>query len=266
MNRRLTFAAVLLTGTLAACSGPDNGEPADGDNPAAEQPAADPDTSPDSTDSMGDEDTTADRGESSDSGSTSDDPAASEDDTPASDGSSFSGHGTSDSTDGNGSEASDQNEDSSDDPSVADEQKQMAIDTLNDLVADGKKGKVYALTDTFCVGKTTQTDVYNEIGQPERQDTFDRYTGSMGRASYDLRYDKNGVLVEARYLGTNVERQTNLGGITSEDLVKQLGQPDEERSLPKTKQVNYTYDLGSYKMQFILNDKDTTDHVNLLLK
>ncbi|WP_025784667.1 DUF4309 domain-containing protein [Sporosarcina sp. D27] len=151
-----------------------------------------------------------------------------------------------------------------DDP-IDKEQKKMAIDTLNDLVSDGKKGKVYHLSDNFYVGKTTQTDVYNTIGKPERQDTFDRYTGSMGQASYDLRYNEKGLLVEARYLGTNVERQTNLGGISSKDLVEQLGEPDEQRTLKESHQTSYIYELGNYEIQFVMTEKDKTDHVNLLL-
>lgn len=156
-------------------------------------------------------------------------------------------------------------QDSAEEQSIEKEQKQMAIDTLNGLVEDGKKGEVYHLNDGFYVGKTTQTDVYNTIGKPERQDTFDRYTGSMGQASYDLRYDENGLLVEARYLGTNVERQTNLGGITSKDLKEHLGEPDEKRTLKVTHQNSYIYKLGKYEIQFILNEKDQADHVNLLV-
>ncbi|WOV85641.1 DUF4309 domain-containing protein [Sporosarcina jeotgali] len=155
-------------------------------------------------------------------------------------------------------------QDSAEEQSIEKEQKQMAINTLNGLVEDGKKGEVYHLNDGFYVGKTTQTEVYNTIGKPERQNTFDRYTGSMGQASYDLRYDENGLLVEARYLGTNVERQTNLGGITSTDLKEQLGEPDEKRTLKETHQNSYIYKLGKYEIQFILNEKDQADHVNLL--
>lgn len=155
-------------------------------------------------------------------------------------------------------------EETSKEDSIDREQKQMAIDTLNELVEAGKKGKVYHLNDGFYVGKTTQTDVYNTIGKPERQDTFDRYTGSMGQASYDLRYDEKGLLVEARYLGTTVERQTNLGGITSTDLIEQLGEPDEKRNLKETHQNSYIYKLGKYEIQFIMNEKDKADHVNLI--
>ncbi|MCM3757102.1 DUF4309 domain-containing protein [Sporosarcina aquimarina] len=168
------------------------------------------------------------------------------------------------------SSEADENKDHSSHESTADEsidkeQKKMAIDTLNDLVLDGKKGKVYHLNDNFYVGKTTQTDVYNTIGKPERKDTFDRYTGSMGQASYDLRYNEKGLLVEARYLGTNVERQTNLGGISSKDLVEQLGNPDEKRMLEDSNQTSYIYELGSYEIQFVMTEKDNADHVNLLL-
>lgn len=150
--------------------------------------------------------------------------------------------------------------------SVDEQQKKMAMDTLYGLIKDAKKGKVYKLTNQFYVGKTTQTDVWNAIGKPERQDAFDRYTGSMGRASYDLRYNNEGVLIEARYLGTNVERQTNLGGITLNDLQEHLGDPDETIPLSETDQTSYIYNVDSFQLKFVMSEKDVTDHVNLLVK
>ncbi|MDW0111288.1 DUF4309 domain-containing protein [Sporosarcina aquimarina] len=166
-------------------------------------------------------------------------------------------------SDKDNNDSSDQ--ESTENDSVDKEQKQMAIDTLNELVDAGKKGEVYQLNDGFYVGKTTQTDIYNTIGRPQRQDTFDRYTGSMGRASYDLRYNKSGVLMEARYLGTNVERQTNLGGITTNDLIEQLGDPDEQHKLNETNQTSYIYKLGKFEMEFVMDEKHKADHVNLVL-
>ncbi|GKV68873.1 hypothetical protein NCCP2716_13710 [Sporosarcina sp. NCCP-2716] len=249
MKRHAALAAVLLAGSLSACSSATEGNPDQGS--ANGKPAIE--------NAPGSEENSNTAG-SADSGSSG---TGTEGQQPGDSSASGSqGNEESDGSSGNG-ESTDANTDSTD---VDQEQKQMAIDALNGLVADAKKGKVYRLSDKFYVGKTTQTDVYNEIGQPERQDTFDRYTGSMGQASYDLRYDKNGLLTEARYLGTNVERQTNLGGITSEDIVKQLGQPGTKRPLPEMKQVSFIYDIGNFQLQFVLNDKDTTDHVNLLLR
>ena len=236
------LAAVSLAVGLAACSSPSDNHQT--------QSTDDSVSTPDITDNQ--ENTESSEDEHSD-----------EEDSTNSDNDSSNTETTPDNEDTTDSES--ESDDTSDTDSAIDsEQKQMALDTLNELVEAGKEGKVYRLTDQFYIGKTTQTDVYNTIGQPERQDTFDRYTGSMGRASYDLRYNKKGLLVEARYLGTNVERQTNLGGITTADLTEQLGQPDTKRQLAETKQTNYIYKFDPYQIQFVLNEKDTVDHVNLL--
>ena len=97
-------------------------------------------------------------------------------------------------------------------------------------------------------------------------DEFDFYHGSMGNASYQIAYDEKDVMKEARYFGTNVERQTNLGGITKEDVLKYAGEPVEERKIPSTGETNLVYHIGSYELQFVLVKNGTTDHVNLLKK
>ena len=246
MKKYPILMTILMTGGLAACSAAPSNET---DNPSQQEP----------DDSVQNEtgQTTSDQNHEEDQ--TADDKQPQSDETQDS----HASDQTSESEVDDNNEQSDSN--SSPEDSIDKEQKQMAIDTLNGLVSEGKKGKVYHLNDNFFVGKTTQTDVFNAIGKPELQDTFDRYTGSMGQASYDLRYNEKGILVEARYLGTNVERQTNLGGITSKDLVDQLGKPDEKRTLNETEQVSYIYEFGSYEIQFIINEKDQADHVNLVL-
>ncbi|MBW8351399.1 YjgB family protein [Bacillus sp. IITD106] len=148
--------------------------------------------------------------------------------------------------------------------SVEDEQKQMAIDTLKGLVENANDGRVYKLGDGIYVGKTKRNEVYDLIGEPEEKGEFDRYHGSMGNASYDLAYDDKDVLKEARYRGTNVERQTNLGGITVNDLKNQIGEPNEIREISKTDEKNYIYRIGQYELQFVMDASGTADHVNLL--
>lgn len=144
-------------------------------------------------------------------------------------------------------------------------QKEMALETLIGIFEDAKTGKVFRLSDGIYIGKTSRKEVVDLIGEPEEKDTFDHYHGSMGNASYDLAYNENGVLTEARYLGTNVERQTNLGGITTKDLIDQIGEPDQKREIDSTNETNYIYKVGEYELQFIMKNDETTDHVNLKL-
>ncbi|WOV87516.1 DUF4309 domain-containing protein [Sporosarcina oncorhynchi] len=146
---------------------------------------------------------------------------------------------------------------------VAQEQKQMALDTLNGLADSAVNGEVYRLANGIRVGHSTRKEITKKIGEPEEQDEFDHYHGSMGNASYDLAYDEKGILKEARYFGTNVERQTNLGGITEEDLTEQLGQPDELRLIPETEEQNYSYRFGDFELQIIMGTDGKADHVNL---
>lgn len=142
-------------------------------------------------------------------------------------------------------------------------QKEMALDTLAKIVEDAKIGRVYRLSNGIYVGKTTRKEVTDVIGEPEEKDTFDHYHGSMGNASYGLAYDGKGILTEARYFGTNVERQTNLGGITTEDLIEQLGEPDQKREISSTNETNFIYQVGEFELQFVMKKDGTVDHVNL---
>lgn len=148
---------------------------------------------------------------------------------------------------------------------VDDEQKQMALEVLEELVEDAEWGLVYGLSDGFKIGESSREQVVAAIGEPEEQlDGFDFYHGSMGNASYQIAYDENAVMKEARYFGTNVERQTNLGGITREDLLEHLGEPLEERDIPSTGETNIIYRMADYELQFVMAEDGTTDHVNLL--
>lgn len=150
---------------------------------------------------------------------------------------------------------------------ISDEQKQMAIVALKEIVKDAEKGIVYRFSSGFIVGESTREEVYAKISEPEEQiGDFDYYHGSMGQASYQIKYDDNDVMEEARYYGTNVERQTNLGGITRNDLVEQIGEPDAEREIPNTGETNIVYFIGNYELQFVMREDGTTDHVNLLEK
>lgn len=150
---------------------------------------------------------------------------------------------------------------------ISGEQKQMALESLNGIVEDAEKGMVYRFASGFTVGESTREEVYAEISEPEEQaGGFDFYHGSMGQASYQIKYDENGVIKEARYFGTNVERQTNLGGITEPDLLEQIGEPDEKREIPDTGETNIVYFIGDYELQFILGEDGSADHVNLLKK
>lgn len=150
------------------------------------------------------------------------------------------------------------------DQSIEQEQKQMALDMLHELVKDAEEGRVYRLSEGIFIGETTREEVYDLIGEPEEKDEFEHYHGSMGYASYDLAYDEDGILKEARYFGTNVERQTNLGGITEKDLKEQIGEPAETRVIESTDETNDLYRVGAFEIQFILGEDGTVDHVNLL--
>lgn len=147
---------------------------------------------------------------------------------------------------------------------VEEEQKQMALDTLNGLAEDAKEGKVYHPDQGFIIGKTKRGDVHETIGQPEEEGNgYEHYHGSMGNPSIAFKYNAKGVLEEARYFGTNVERQTNLGGITEKDLTEQLGKSADTRKIEATGEKNVRYHIGDFELQFIIGKDGTPDHVNL---
>lgn len=144
------------------------------------------------------------------------------------------------------------------------EQKKMALNMLNAVAQDAKEGKVYRPDNGFRIGQTERDAVHKTIGEPEEKEAgYEHYHGSMGNPSVAFKYDGNGILEEARYFGTNVERQTNLGGITEKDLTEQLGEPLEIREMKETEEKNIRYHRGEFELQFIIGKDGTVDHVNL---
>ncbi|MDP4098291.1 YjgB family protein [Paenibacillus sp. P96] len=148
---------------------------------------------------------------------------------------------------------------------VSAEQKQMAIDTLNSFYKPALKGHFPGAVSGFTVGKSKHADVIQRFGQPDlKSGNFEGYTASMGSPGHSFAY-KSGVLNEIRYFGTNVERQTNIGGITISMLWQQWSKPTHSttiRSGGKT-QIKVTYLRSDYKLDFIFNSKTDLDHINL---
>lgn len=69
-----------------------------------------------------------------------------------------------------------------------------------------------------------------------------------------------------RYFGTNVERGTNIGGITMNMLRKNWYAPESTTTIKngKVKQTKITYLRGQYKLEFIFNSSTDLDHINLM--
>ncbi|CAM3279889.1 YjgB family protein [Paenibacillus lupini] len=126
---------------------------------------------------------------------------------------------------------------------------------------------------SFTLGKTSHETVIKTIGKAESPatdaDGFDVYHAEMGHPGYAINY-KLGKIREMRYFGTNVERQTNLGGITVRMLIQQWGAPNESVLIKsgKTVQKKITYVRGKYQLEFIFNGTSGTglDHINLVTK
>lgn len=71
-----------------------------------------------------------------------------------------------------------------------------------------------------------------------------------------------------RYFGTNVERQTNIGGISLAMLVHEWGAPNKSATFKTGKQTQkkVTYVRGSFQLEFIFNNPTDLDHINLTHK
>ncbi|MCK9859565.1 YjgB family protein [Paenibacillus sp. ATY16] len=125
----------------------------------------------------------------------------------------------------------------------------------------------------FTIGSTTHQSVIKAIGEAESpakdSDGFDVYHAEMGHPGYAISY-KLGKIKEMRYFGTNVERQTNLGGITVKMLVQHWGTPNESVLIKsgKTVQKKITYVRGKYQLEFIFDGTSGTglNHINLVNK
>ncbi|MNP75363.1 hypothetical protein D3C76_1724130 [compost metagenome] len=71
-----------------------------------------------------------------------------------------------------------------------------------------------------------------------------------------------------RYLGTGVERQYNLGGITQNMLIKQWGMPNSTSTIKagEIRQKKLVYIRGKYQLEFIFDSNTNLNHVNLNYK
>ncbi|SDW09704.1 YjgB family protein [Paenibacillus sp. CF384] len=126
---------------------------------------------------------------------------------------------------------------------------------------------------SFSLGTTTHGAVIKAIGEAEDPakdaDGFDVYHAEMGHPGYAINYKLNKIR-EMRYLGTNVERQTNLGGISVRMLLQHWGTPNESVLIKsgKTVQKKITYARGKYQLEFIFNGTTGMglDHINLVNK
>ncbi|MFD1884757.1 YjgB family protein [Paenibacillus wenxiniae] len=149
-------------------------------------------------------------------------------------------------------------------------QHQLAVETLNGFYKPALQGKFPGDVNSFTIGKTKRSEVLNRFGPAEMPRSsasgYDNYTANMGHPGYAFHYNKNNVLDEMRYFGTNVERQTNIGGITMKLLREKWYAPSSVATIGKgkSKQTKVTYMRGKYKLEFIFNSSTDLDHINLL--
>ncbi|MFF2909056.1 YjgB family protein [Paenibacillus sp. NPDC057934] len=146
---------------------------------------------------------------------------------------------------------------------------EQALKTLNSFYKPALKGQFPGSVSGFTVGKSTRQDVYKLFGEPEQKgnnaDAFELYHAEMGHPGYAFSY-KLDKIREMRYFGTNIERQTNIGGITMSMLKKNWFAPNATTIIKngKLKQTKLTYVRGDYKLEFIFNSSTDLDHINLL--
>ncbi|WP_406621704.1 YjgB family protein [Bacillus atrophaeus] len=142
-----------------------------------------------------------------------------------------------------------------------------AAEILNELYNTAFKGEMPQDIEGLKLNKSTQSDVYNKIGEPEKKadagDPFDLYSSNMGNPGYGFSYNKDNTISQIRYFGTGVERQQNLGGITPAVLSKQIGSADQILTVPHTHEIDYVYFTGDYELHFVIGSDQTADHVNL---
>lgn len=147
----------------------------------------------------------------------------------------------------------------------------LALKTLNSFYKPALKGQFPGAVSGLTIGRSTKQDVIQKIGQPEMPgkdaDDFDLYGANMGNPGYAFNY-KLGKIREMRYFGTNVERQTNIGGITMNMLKRNWFKPSSTATFKngKTTQTKLTYIRGDYKLEFIFNSSTELDHINLTAK
>ncbi|WP_195574702.1 YjgB family protein [Paenibacillus sp. 1001270B_150601_E10] len=149
------------------------------------------------------------------------------------------------------------------------EQQKMALDTLMSFYKPALEGHfpTDSAVGSFVVGKTTRDEVLKAIGKAEQPRAtasgFDVYHAEMGHPGYALAYNDKNILQEIRYFGTNVERETNIGGMTMSMLKQHWFAPSSTNAISNTKQIKWTYIRGDYKLEFIFNSTANLDHINL---
>ncbi|MBJ6363237.1 YjgB family protein [Paenibacillus sp. GCM10012307] len=154
-----------------------------------------------------------------------------------------------------------------------DTDESQALQTLNSFYKPALKGQFPGGVSGLTVGVSTRKDVEKKIGEPDspskNANDFDVYTANMGHPGYAVSYkEKENKIHELRYFGTNVERQTNIGGITEKMLKQHWGKPDKTKSFKtgKQSQIKWSYNRGDYVLEFIFNDAAHLDHINLVKK
>ncbi|MEK5645988.1 hypothetical protein BK138_35565 [Paenibacillus rhizosphaerae] len=149
------------------------------------------------------------------------------------------------------------------------EDQAMALKTLNSFYKPALNGQFPVSANMFTIGVSTRKQVIGKIGQPNKPRTnatgFDVYHAEMGNPGYAFAYNNN-KLREVRYFGTNVERQTNIGGITKRMLLSNWFAPSESVTIRNGSlvQQKITYNRGKYKLEFIFNTSTNLDHINML--
>lgn len=145
----------------------------------------------------------------------------------------------------------------------------MVRKTLNSFYKPALNGRFPGSMNKLKIGVSTRQDVTKLIGQPDKPrtnaDGFDVFSAEMGHSGYAIAYKLNKIR-EMRYFGTNIERETNIGGITKKILFGQWGTPSNSIIIRNGTlvQQKVTYNRGNYKLAFIFNTSTNLDHINLL--
>ncbi|MCA1063033.1 YjgB family protein [Rossellomorea sp. AcN35-11] len=151
--------------------------------------------------------------------------------------------------------------------------EQQANEILDELYNSSFTGEFPGVVEGLKLNKSTKEDVFNLLGQPTKDSTgdFDVYYANMGHPGYAFSYADDGTIKEIRYLGTNIQRQTNLGGITEAKLLHELGVPDSITPILDSRESKLLYTVGEYHLEFIIGndpqvdtDQRTVTHVNLV--
>lgn len=140
-----------------------------------------------------------------------------------------------------------------------------SIQTLRLIVEKAYNGEMPFTAKGLKINKSTHEDVQKKFGIPPEPsgNGYDFYHPEMGHPGFAFAYNKNHTLREIRYFGTNVGRETNLGGITPQTLSNRIGSADLIRGVKGTNEINYIYKIGEYELQFIVGEDNTVNHVNL---